>query len=95
MSGLIETLERILRQHDENYASPWDVVEGLRELVSAHRAGQRTEHEPDLIDRDGDRWVWEVRGGYSISEHTFMTRHALENHYGPVIEDETETEDPR
>lgn len=55
---------------------PAEVLELL-----AHGSEPSVGH-PDLIDCDGDRWVWSQ--GYDLSGHVLTTRARIEEEYGPV-----------
>ncbi|MFB7823837.1 hypothetical protein [Streptomyces hydrogenans] len=43
--------------------------------------------QPDLVDREGDRWRWEPAfQGYGTGDLTGWTREGIEAAYGPVRE---------
>lgn len=86
---LAELVEQVaLTGHFEN-AVEGDIWFRARTLVAAHRAGQRTEHRPDLIDADGYRWDWTSDEGYQGPlGFCLPSREDVDDFCGPVTEAE-------
>lgn len=90
MSDPIETVfnDILVRLLPDSVFPEWrDRIVG--ELVAAHRAGQRTEHRPDLIDADGYRWDWTSDEGYQGPlGFCLPSREDVDDFCGPVTEAE-------
>ena len=90
LAELVDINDRVAAAQDEYAFSDELAIAWARAkaLVAAHRAGQRTEQRPDLIDADGDRWVWRGRryGPSGAPEFSWWSREQVEAKYGPVTE---------